>query len=240
MTFMVAARPASVLPSMIEVPRYTLPEAARYLRMPLNTLKSWVAGRPYPVSTGPAWFANLINRPDPADPRLSFSNLIEAFVLLALRKQYNVKMEEVRNALNYTKLRFGVERVLLSKDLRVIKGSLFLEHMDQLTNIGRSGQGAIPEILGAYLERIEWDESDLPLRMFPLTRANELNSPRLLTINPNIAFGRPIVERKAIKTSSIADRFKAGESISELAEDYDLEVVEIEEAIRYESLPLAA
>lgn len=227
--------------SAIEAPRYTIPEAARYLQMAETTLKSWVAGRSYPTKKkGATWWENLINRPDPKDPRLSFSNLTEAFVLQALRKQYRVKMREVRIALDYACRKLGVERILLSKDLRVIQGSLFLQRINELVNVGMGGQRAMPEILGAYLERIEWDEEDLPLRMFPLTRADDPSSPRLLAINPKIALGRPIVERKAIKTSVIAERFKVGESIFELAEDYDLEAIEVEEAIRYEALPLAA
>ena len=97
----------------------------------------------------------------------------------------------------------------------------------------------MPEILGAYLERIDWDLSGLPARIFPITRMDHLESPKILAIDPKVAFGRPIVERKAIKTSAITERFLAGESISDLAEDYDLKVFEVEEAIRYE-LPEAA
>jgi uncharacterized protein (DUF433 family) len=225
----------------IEVPRYTIPEAARYLSMPAATLKSWVAGRPYTtLMKGPTWWDNLINRPDPNDPRLSFSNLTEAFVLLALRKQYRVKMPDVRIALDYSKHKLGVNRVLLSKDLRVAQGSLFLQRMSELINVGVGGQVVMPEILDAYLQRIEWSEDDLPLSIFPFTRAGHLDSTRLLKISSRIAFGRPIVERKAIKTSVIAERFKAGDSISDLAEDYDLEVFEVEEALRYESIKIAA
>src|SRR5262245_55907065 len=78
--------------SAIEVPRYTIPEGARYLQMAETTLKSWVAGRSYPTKKkGATWWENLIHRPDPQDSRLSFSNLTEAFVLQALRKQYRVK-----------------------------------------------------------------------------------------------------------------------------------------------------
>ncbi|HEX3551922.1 MAG TPA: DUF433 domain-containing protein [Thermoanaerobaculia bacterium] len=57
--------------------------------------------------------------------------------------------------------------------------------------------------------------------------------------DPIVAFGRSVIE-KAIKTSVIAERFKAGESIEGIAEDYDLEASEVEEDIRYEALPLAA
>lgn len=225
----------------IEVPRYTIPEAARYLPMSAATLKSWVAGRPYStLKKGPIWWENLIHRPDPEDPRLSFSNLAEAFVLLALRKQYRVKMHDVRVALDYSKHKLGVKRILLSKDLRVVQGSIFLQRLYELINVGAGGQVAMPEILGAYLQRIEWSKDDLPLSIFPFTRAGYLDSTKLLRISPRIAFGRPVVERKAIKTSAIAERFKAGDSILELAEDYDLEAFEVEEAIRYEAIPIAA
>lgn len=221
-----------------ELSRYTIPEAARYLRMSDTTLKSWVAGRTYPVAGGEKHWAGLIYRPDEKDPGLSFSNLIEAHVLLALRKQYRVKIKEVRTALEYAQDRYNIPRVLLSPQLRATKGNVFLERLNELTNLGKGGQAAMPEILGAYLERIEWNPAG-PVKMFPLTRTQTLDSPRILAIDPKIAFGRPIVERNAIKTSAVAERFLAGESILDLAEDYDLEVFEVEEALRYET-PTAA
>jgi uncharacterized protein (DUF433 family) len=223
-----------------ERPRYTIPEAAHYLRMSRGTLKSWVAGRSYPVVSGQRYWEGLIRRPDPADSRLSFSNLIEAHVLNALRTQYRVKMPAVRTALEYAKGALGVDRVLLSQELRVTTGNVFLEHLGKLINVSRAGQEAMPEILAAYLARVEWDPAGLPSRMFPLTRDDHPEGPRLVAIDPRIAFGRPIVDRKAIKTSVIAGRFQAGESIRDIAEDYDLEAFEVEEAIRYEALPAAA
>lgn len=230
-------------PSLLEaneLPRYTVPEAAHYLRMSETTLKSWISGRSYPVTGGEKRWDALIHRPSEDDPKLSFSNLIEAHVLLALRKQYQVRIREIRTALDYAREELGIERILLSPGLRVIPGNMFLQRLGELINVGRGGQGAMPEILGAYLERIEWDLAGLPTRTFPLTRADHMDAPKILSIDPRIAFGRPVVERKAIKTSAIAERFSAGESISDLAEDYDLEVFEVEEAIRYEALPDAA
>ncbi|HYX23460.1 MAG TPA: DUF433 domain-containing protein [Thermoanaerobaculia bacterium] len=223
-----------------DLPRYTLRETAHYLLVPESTLKSWVSGRRYVVASGPRFWQPLIARPDRKDSRLSFSNLIEAHVLSALRKQYRVRIDEIRTALEYACKQLGVERVLLSKELRVMIGNIFLQHPDKLINVGKGGQEAMPEILQAYLERIEWDVRGVPTRMYPLTRFDYRNAPRFVTIDPVVAFGRPVIERKAIKTSVIAERFKAGESIEEIAEDYDLEAFEIEEAVRYEALPLAA
>lgn len=216
-----------------ELPRYSVPEAAQYLRMSKATLKSWIAGRGEKPGSG------LIRRPDSKSSDLSFSNLIEAHVLLALRTEYRVRMKEVRTALDYARRKLQIERVLLSPDLRATKGNVFLEKLNELTNLGKGGQGAMPEILGAYLKRIEWNIQGLPVKIFPLTRPEPLDSPKILAIDPKIAFGRPVIHRKAITTSVIAERFRVGESSTDLAEDYDLEVFEVEEALRYE-LPRAA
>jgi uncharacterized protein (DUF433 family) len=43
----------------------------------------------------------------------------------------------------------------------------------------------------------------------------------------------------SIPTSIIAERYKAGDSLQDLAEDYDCDLSQIEEAIRCE-IPLAA
>jgi uncharacterized protein (DUF433 family) len=223
-----------------ELPRYSVGEAAKYLRMPDTTLKRWVSGRRYPVASEERHWEGLIHRPDEEDPRLSFSNLIEAYVLLALRKQFRVKMPEIRISLRYAQEKLGVERILLSKSLRAMKGNVFLEHLGKLINVSRGGQEAIPEILQAYLERIEWEPQDHPVRMFPLTRDDFHAAPKLVMIDPVVAFGRPIVERRAITTSVIAERFSVGESILEIAEDYALEAFEVEEALRYEALARAA
>ncbi|HUL68583.1 MAG TPA: DUF433 domain-containing protein, partial [Burkholderiaceae bacterium] len=53
-------------------------------------------------------------------------------------------------------------------------------------------------------------------------------------IDPRIAFGRPVLIRRAVPTAVLADRFKAGDTLQELADDYDATAGEIEEAIRCE------
>src|SRR5262245_27698890 len=57
---------------------YTLAEAARYLRLPLATLRSWVLGRQYPTAEGSGQFPPLMRPASRRPPLLSFSNLIEA------------------------------------------------------------------------------------------------------------------------------------------------------------------
>jgi hypothetical protein len=82
-------------------PAYTIAEAARYLRLPLATLRSWVFGRQYPTAEGQGEFTPLIRPASRRPPLLSFSNLIEAHVLRALRTDHGVPVKAVRSALAY-------------------------------------------------------------------------------------------------------------------------------------------
>jgi len=61
------------------------------------------------------------------------------------------------------------------------------------------------------------------------------DAPRLIAIDPTISFGRPVIAGSSIPTAVLHERWKAGDSIQELAEDYHRPVAEIEEAIRYEA-----
>jgi uncharacterized protein (DUF433 family) len=223
-----------------DIPRYSIPEAAHYLRIAPSTLGSWIRGRPYATASGSAWWDGLIDRPDPDDSRLSFFNLIEAYVLNALRKEYKFPVPAIRTALVDAEKYYEIPHLLRSDQLRVIPGNLFLERLGRLINVGRGQQEAMPEILEAYLERIEWSEAGFAAKLSPVTRDEPRKSPKLILIDPEVGFGKPIVRSKGIKTATISERFQLGESVGDLAEDYDLRIDEVEEAIRYERPALAA
>jgi uncharacterized protein (DUF433 family) len=56
----------------------------------------------------------------------------------------------------------------------------------------------------------------------------------VVVIDPQVAFGKPVLVNTGIPTATVAERYKAGESVDDLAEDYDLKRAQIEEAIRCE------
>jgi helix-turn-helix protein len=94
-------------PQVLEVPLYSVFEASRYLQIPENTLRSWVAGRSYPLRAGASRRSEpVIELADVANSRLSFSNLTEAHVLDALRRQYQVELPQIRRAVKYLREHF--------------------------------------------------------------------------------------------------------------------------------------
>src|SRR5262252_4801381 len=91
-------------------PAYSMAEASHYLRMPEETLRSWVVGRWYPVSGQSKRSRALINMDDPQRRYLSFINIVEAHVLAAIRRRHGVRLPKVRTALEYVKRQFKIER----------------------------------------------------------------------------------------------------------------------------------
>lgn len=214
-------------------PAYSLAEAARYLKLASATLRSWVVGREYPKGEGVAQFRPLIHPPQQAPPTLSFWNLIEAHVLRSLRTDHGVSIKALREAVSYAEKSLRIERLLLSKELRTEAGRVFLERYGELIELSASGQLAMRRVFDEHLKRVEWDEWQFPIRLYPFV-SSEMLADKPIAIDANVAFGRPIVLRVGITTAAIADRIDAGEKVSELASDYGLSEAEIEQAVLYE------
>ena len=58
--------------------------------------------------------------------------------------------------------------------------------------------------------------------------------PRFISLDPRVRFGRPVIVGTGIPTEEVAERFRAGDTCSQLAEEYGRPPQEIEEAIRCE------
>jgi uncharacterized protein (DUF433 family) len=165
---------------------------------------------------------------------LSFANLVEAHVLRSLRSEHGVSVKALRKALAYAEKALGIERLLLRPELCAEAGRLFLDRYGELIELSASGQLAMRRLLEEHLKQVEWDASKFPVRLYPFVFADEPNEEHSIVIDPRIAFGRPVLLRRGVSTSAIAERIDAGETVEDLAADYDLDSSEIEQAALYE------
>lgn len=222
-----------------DIPTYSISDAARYLRIPAGTIRSWTLGRHYPTLNGSNFFKPLIAIKDLKPRLLSFTNLIEIHVLRAIRKHHKIDLDKVRIALDFIDEQFPVPHPLASERFHTNGVDLLIEKYGSLINASKHGQTELKEALNAHLERIEVDDTGLAIKLYPFTRSHEENNPRIVAIDPRIAFGRLVIAGTGISTSVLAERYQAGESIDDLAYDYECDRFKIEEAIRCE-LPVAA
>jgi uncharacterized protein (DUF433 family) len=215
-------------------PAYTMAEAARYLKLAPATLRAWVAGRPYPKANGTAHLRPLIRPAKNPPPILSFWNLIEAHVLRSLRTEHGVSMDSLRKAIDYAQRSLQIERLLLSPELRTDAGKVLLEKYGKLIDLSASGQLAMRHTFNEHLSRVDWDQSTFPVRLYPFLGSGLSGAERPIRIDAQVAFGRPVLAARSISTATIVGRIDAGESLEELAEDYEVSVDQIEEAVLYE------
>ncbi len=226
-----------------EIPTYGIYESAHALKIPPDTLTSWIRGRKYPTTRGVKTFEPLIMLVDPDLPLLSFLNLIEAHVLDAIRYKDNIPLKNVRNAMSHLRDKYGSEHPLVEYAFEHDGVDLFIRLATDIINVSKQGQLAMRDVVVAYLKRIARDPRGSAIALYPYLKRHPqiLEEPKLVLIDPRISFGKPILVGVGVPTSVVADRHEAGESIAELAKDYECEASEIQTAVDYErSLPRAA
>jgi uncharacterized protein (DUF433 family) len=200
-----------------EAPNYSSLEAAQYLRLPLANVRRWVK-------------EGIVLAPEIG---VSFFNLVEMHVLKGLRKDCNLPLQRIRQALDEYRETEKFEHPLLDKRLETDGIHLFLHDGDEYWNLNRSKQRGIPQILSTYLRRIDGLGTG-NLVFFPFIVGETEQEPRTIQISPRIAFGRPVLSHTGISTEVIAGRFRARDSIADLAEEYEVPSASIEDAIRWE------
>lgn len=223
--------------AIFDQPAYSASEAARILQLPPATLKAWCFGQAYRASSGlPKRFQPVIRPADSKARLLSFVNLCELHVLSAIRRTHRIPLPKVRESVEYLRSRLGSNTPLIDHQFKTNGLDLFIEHASKLLNVSRQGQEAMRGDFELALARIERNKSGAPVRLFPFSRSSpaDRKQPRSIVIDPRLAFGRPVLSRVAVPTEIIFDRFRAGDSLAELADDYGVGKEEIEEALRFE------
>jgi uncharacterized protein (DUF433 family) len=200
-------------------PIYPFAEVARIVRAPSSTVRTW-----FPKHSG---------KP------LNFLELVEAYTIQTLRSRHKLSMQAIRKALSYLRRETGHPYPLAQVGGLETDGSeLFVTEVSRLVSATAQGQLAMREILGKFLERVDHDNAGLATRFYPFTRDFRVDGPSLIVVDPELNFGRPCVASRAISTAMIARRYKAGESLRELSDDYGCAPEEIDEAIRAELDPI--
>jgi uncharacterized protein (DUF433 family) len=230
-----------------DIPAYTTIEASHYLRLPENTVRAWAFGRTFPTQQGRARGSTppLIGAADAGRCLLSFLNLLELHALRGIRRDHDIQMTRIRHAIDWLKGHYQSPHPLLDHAMETDGVDLFLRQYGDLINLSRDGQLAMKDVFEAHLRRIRRNEHGVPVQFFPFSRPvssnpphadalTDFEQPRSVSIDPRIAFGRPVLVGFRIPIVEIVERFTAGDPIAEIAADYECPPNAIEEAIRWE------
>lgn len=203
-----------------DVPLYTIAEAAVHLRMSDETLRRWVRR------------GDLIRSVPPETPRsarLPFIAIAEAQFYLQLRRDgltlpaIVTGMAAVRRALGERMLARG----RLAHDGRDILMNLADDSAAAEWARARDQQGGLPGVIERGLTPITWAEDGYPQRV-RLTAYEEAD----VIVDPRFAFGQPIVADRGVRAEDIIQMFRAGDSVSDVADEFGVDPRIVEAIVR--------
>jgi len=185
-----------------DIPIYSISDAAKYLRIPVGTIRSWTVS----VSNGSNFSKPqpLILTQDIKPKLLSFTNLVEIHVLRAIRKHHQMQRDKVRIALDYIEEKFQVLHPLASEKFSINGVDLFIERYASLFNVSEDWRRDLKSSFNTHFQRIEFDKNGFAMKLFPFTASQEENNPRIVVIDPRIAFGRLVIAETGIPTIVLA------------------------------------
>jgi len=222
------------------LPAYYPGIAAHCLDLPMSTLRSWFFGRRYRTKDGKSHNWGNLLEPASSEPfLLSFLNLVECHTLSIIRFGRGIKIPAIRYAIQYLEEVSG-PHPLANHEFLTSERDLYAQMMGQAVNASRGGQTALPEVVSFFLTRIERDDDALASRFYPILRPSaaggrlDLEAPKAVVIDPRISFGRPAITGTRIPVDVIAERVRAGEQLSGIAQDVRCDTEKIEQALRWE------
>ena len=212
------------------LPAYTVSEAAKLAGTTAPTVRRWFWGNEIAPVFGEQ------SRPAEQPVAISFLMLAEIVVAVQFRRS-NVKLDTIRQAHQFAREHFEVAYPFAFKDFEVLGGHVM--HEFSLQNGGPALYRAIDTagmqvaLPNPVLERVQQldfvEEQGFAARWFPLGRGVPV------VVNPRFAAGRPSVAGRGIRAETILNRFFTGrESISALADDFELDASVIELIIQNE------
>lgn len=215
---------------------YAFPDASRLTRIPTRDLRRWLSGYTYrskangaPISVPPLWQTELA---DKGVDCIGFRDLLEVRFVQAFRR-HGVSLQTIRLASHKARSLFGIEYPFTARRFRTDGRSIFVSALEEtgetrLLDLVR-GQYAFRRIVEASLYHgIEFGDDDRATRWFPMRRS------RAVVLDPNIAFGEPIVTDGCVPTTVLYSAFRADRDKGFVARVYEVPVAAVEAAIAFE------
>lgn len=205
---------------------YTLADVDRLAQVTPGTAKRWLLGYTY-VRQGQRVTVPPVTPRESSVTAATFFDLIEV-VAIGKFKEKGFSLATVRRLVDVCQTVLGVARPLTSVVFKTEGYRIFVEHAGELIEVLRTaGQAAWQEILESFLETLDY-RADRAATWWPLGRSAGVR------VDPAWGLGRPVIASRGIRTDILLEHWGAGESIADVANDYELTPQEVESALRFE------
>jgi uncharacterized protein (DUF433 family) len=222
--------------TVLEREMFTEAAAARFLQMSQSTMHYWLEGGVRRHKTYPP----VVRIEATGNRNVTWAEFVELGLLRQYRSIHNVPLQELRATIDILRQELGVAYPLANAQPFVGEGRKLLRHAQEEAKLPAdfclvavaSGQLLLTPSTSAFFDRVEWSE-EFAVAWKP---HNDPASP--VRMNPRMRFGLPAVQ--GIKTITIWEHLRSGESSEEVAEAFGLPEREVLWAEAYEISVLAA
>lgn len=214
---------------------YTIPEAARLAGVRPVELRRWLRG--YNSGKGdatryhpPLWTSELS---DAAIDAVSFHDLLEVRFVKAFRN-LGISLQGIRIAAANAREILSSPYPFLCKHFRTDGKTIFAEAMSEsgeldLLDLRRRQYVFAGVVEPSLYAGIEFGADERAARWYPLERS------KAVVLDPNLAFGKPVVTDVALRTDILYQAWLAeGKDKRRVARLYEVPTTAIEAAIRFE------
>lgn len=201
------------------IPFYRVSEAAKYAKSNKHTVSRW----------------NRLGVLPGREPRaeLSYLQLIETAVVSAMRRA-DIPLSEIKSGHDYFARTLEVEYPFASHSFKADGKRIVLDYkeIEPDTKLGRllysDGQLGWKDLVEPLLKEFEYQDDGLAVRWHVAGLKSKV------IIDPQISFGAPNVSGAA--TWVLRDRYVSGESVLDIADDFDLPQSEVLDALIFEGV----
>lgn len=212
---------------------FTAAEVALFAKLHPTTVKRW-------------FFSNHMGKavmpPSGMDSKtLSFWDLVQAMAVRSIRREMNVPLPKIRQAIQRAEADYGLTHIFARPHKTVLfTGDIFIYPKGQEAPVQLTGkhphQLAIRQLVEPYQRDLVFDASGLASLFTAFRFADQA-----VIINPAIRFGEPFVESCGYSARTLYEAVLSEGGVSQAARVFAVDEAAVDAAFRYyDSLPLAA
>jgi uncharacterized protein (DUF433 family) len=164
---------------------------------------------------------------------INFLSLIEFYTFYHLRLQ-GLSAKKIRELHDeQSKTLSTLYPFAMAQDYYVEKGnysmSVYYKYDGSLIKSNKKGQLSF-EFLSSFLVKVDFGNGNIAKRFFPL------NNSKNVVVDPSRQFGQPIINGTNIKTQTIYNLHKGGETNENICTLYDISLEKVQDAISFHKI----
>lgn len=220
-----SAMPNTTSP-LVGIGAYSPPEAARILKIHINTLRKWIGGE--------ADREPVITRRFTEEGFLTFTELMELQFIQLFRAE-NVSMHVIRKTAAVASDRYGTDYPFSMKrfdtDGKTIFATLKKEETDEeFVEDLTSGQLVFQRIIRPFFKKLGYNQSNEPCEFWPLSKRGRV------VLNPRVHFGQPVDYETSVPVDVLWNAVRLEEDLNRVAKWYDVPLAAVKAAVKFQTM----